>query len=190
MSQLVKEIQAAEEEIILGNVILYPTDTIWGIGCDAENAEAVRKVYKIKEREESKSMILLMADLDMLKHYVVKVPEKLENLLKKQEKPTTFVLSGATNLPKEVIAEDGTIAVRIVKEEFCHRLVRQVGRPIVSTSANISGEPSPASFKEVSEKIKERVDHVVRWRQDEEAASGPSRIVKIEPDGQQSIIRD
>ncbi|WP_299821049.1 L-threonylcarbamoyladenylate synthase [uncultured Pontibacter sp.] len=190
MSQLVKEIQAAEEEIILGNVILYPTDTVWGIGCDAENARAVKKIFKIKEREESKSMILLMADLDMLKHYVKEVPAELEQLLQEQERPTTFVLSGAQNLPQEVIAEDGSIAVRITKDEFSHRLIRQVGRPIVSTSANISGQGTAAAFKDVSESIKERVDHVVRWRQDEAVDAKPSRIIKIEPDGKQSILRD
>ncbi|GAB3197395.1 L-threonylcarbamoyladenylate synthase [Pontibacter aydingkolensis] len=190
MSQLVKEIQAAEEEVILGNVILYPTDTVWGIGCDAENAEAVKKIYKIKEREESKSMILLVADLDMLKHYVEKVPADLEKLIEEQERPTTYVLSGATNLPKEVQSEDGSIAVRITKDEFSHRLVRQIGRPLVSTSANISGEGTAASFKDISEKIKDRVDHVVRWRQEEEIEAKPSRIVKIEPDGTQKVLRD
>ncbi|MBC5994627.1 L-threonylcarbamoyladenylate synthase [Pontibacter cellulosilyticus] len=190
MSQLVKEIQAAEEEVILGNVILYPTDTVWGIGCDAENAEAVRKIFKIKEREESKTMILLMADLDMLKHYVEKVPEDLEKLIEEQERPTTYVLLGATNLPQEVIAEDGSIAVRITKDEFSHRLVRQIGRPLVSTSANISGENTAESFKDISDKIKERVDHVVRWQQDEEVNTKPSRIVKVEPSGKQTVIRD
>lgn len=190
MSQLVKEIQAAEEEVILGNVILYPTDTVWGIGCDAENAEAVRKIFKIKEREESKSMILLMADLDMLKHYVEDVPAELEKLIENQERPTTYVLSGAQNLPQEVIAEDGSIAVRITKDEFSHRLVRQIGRPLVSTSANISGEGTAASFKDISEKIKERVDHVVRWRQEEDMEAKPSKIVKIEPNGNQKVLRD
>ncbi len=190
MRQLVKEIQAAEEEIILGNVILYPTDTVWGIGCDAENAEAVKKIFKIKEREESKSMILLMADLEMLKHYVKEVPEEMEKLLKEQDRPTTYVLSGAQNLPNEVIAEDETIAVRITNDEFSHRLIRQIGRPLVSTSANISGENAPSSFKDISEKIKQSVDHVVRWRQDEEIEAKPSLIVKIEANGKQHILRD
>jgi L-threonylcarbamoyladenylate synthase len=190
MKQLVKEIQAAEEEIILGNIILYPTDTVWGIGCDAENAKAVQKIFKIKERDETKSMILLMADLEMLKHYVKNVPAELEELLKEQKRPTTYVLSGVQNLPNEVIAEDGTIAIRITNDDFSHRLVRQVGRPLVSTSANISGEDAPASFKEISEKIKKRVDHVVRWRQDEEVEAKPSLIVKIEANGGQHILRD
>jgi L-threonylcarbamoyladenylate synthase len=190
MRQLVKEVQAAEEEIILGNVILYPTDTVWGIGCDAENAKAVKKIFKIKEREESKSMILLIADLEMLKHYVKEVPAEMEELIQQQNRPTTYVLSGAQNLPQEVIAEDGSIAVRITNDEFSHRLIRQVGRPVVSTSANISGENAPASFKDISEKIKERVDHVVGWRQEDDIAAKPSKIIKIEANGKQHILRD
>lgn len=186
-----KEIQAAEEEVLLGNVILYPTDTVWGIGCDAENAEAVRKIFKIKEREESKAMILLVADQEMLQHYIKDLPEGFEEQVKKQERPTTYVFSNPQNLPKEVLAEDGTVAIRMVQnEEFCHRLIRQVARPIVSTSANISGEPSPKTFADVSDIIKERVDFVVNWRRDDDMASRPSRIIKIEPDGSQSIIRE
>ncbi|RIJ42600.1 L-threonylcarbamoyladenylate synthase [Pontibacter oryzae] len=190
MSQLVKEIQAAEEEVLLGNVILYPTDTVWGLGCDAENYEAVRKIFKIKEREESKSMILLVADIDMLKHYVRNLPKGFEEMLQQQQRPTTYVFTSPQNLPKEVLANDGTVAIRIVKDEFCHRLIRQVSRAIVSTSANISGEPAPKSFKDISEEIKKRVDFVVGWRQDDDMAARPSRIVKIEADGTQQVIRD
>lgn len=186
-----KEVQAAEEELLVGNVILYPTDTIWGIGCDAENAEAVRKIYKIKEREESKSMILLVADQEMLQRYIKQLPEDFEDLVKGQERPTTYIFAQPQNLPKELLAEDGTVGIRIVEnDEFCHRLIRQVGRPIVSTSANISGQPSPKTFADVSDEIKKRVDFVVKWRQDDPMASRPSRIVKIEPDGSKSIIRD
>ncbi|WP_299754408.1 L-threonylcarbamoyladenylate synthase [uncultured Pontibacter sp.] len=191
MSQLVKEVQAAEEEIILGNVILYPTDTVWGIGCDAENPEAVRKIFKMKEREESKAMILLVADQNMLQRYIKSLPDDFEEMVKQQERPTTYVFSNPQNLPKEVLAEDGTVAIRVVQnDEFCRRLIRQVARPIVSTSANISGEPSPKTFADVSDIIKERVDFVVNWRQDDDMASQPSRVIKIEADGSQSIIRD
>lgn len=186
-----KEIQAAEEEVLLGNVILYPTDTVWGIGCDAENAEAVRKIFKIKEREESKSMILLVADHNMLRNYVEELPEDFEEIVKQQERPTTYVFSNPKNLPQEVLASDGSVAIRVVEgDEFCHRLIRQVARPIVSTSANISGESAPKTFAEISEVLKKRVDFVVNWRQDEDMASNPSRIVKIEPDGSQRILRD
>ncbi|WP_266202286.1 L-threonylcarbamoyladenylate synthase [Pontibacter kalidii] len=191
MSQLVKEIQAAEEEVLLGNVILYPTDTVWGIGCDAENAEAVRKIFKIKEREESKALILLVADQEMLQRYVKNLPEDFEELVRRQERPTTYVFPEPQNLPEEVLAEDGTVAIRVVQgDEFCHRLIRQVARPIVSTSANISGAPSPKTFADVSEEIKERVDFVVNWRRDDDMASRPSRIVKIEAGGRQRVIRE
>ena len=190
MTHLIKQLQAAEEELLVGNVILYPTDTVWGIGCDAENAEAVRKIYKIKEREESKAMIMLVADVEMLRRYIKEVPEALEGALKNQNRPTTYVLSGAQNLPEELVAEDGSIGVRIVNDEFCHRLMRQIGRPLVSTSANVSGEPAPKSFADVSDTIKARVDYVVQWRQDEAVESQPSRIVKIDEQGRQTVIRE
>ena len=190
MKHFLKQVQAAEDELLVGNVILYPTDTVWGIGCDAENAEAVKKIFKIKEREESKSMIVLMSDVEMLRRYVRDVPENFEKLVDSQERPTTFVLSGAQNLPKELIAEDGSIGMRIAKDEFCHRLMQQIGRPLVSTSANVSGEPAPKSFQEVSDTIKERVDFVVQWRQEEEVETRPSRIIKIDESGRQSVIRE
>lgn len=190
MKNLVKEVQAAEEELLVGNVILYPTDTVWGIGCDAENAEAVKKIFKIKEREESKSMIVLVSDVEMLRRYIENVPNDFEKLVESQERPTTFVLSGAKNLPDELVAEDGSIGMRVVKEEFCHRLMQQFGRPLVSTSANVSGENSPRTFAEISDKIKGRVDYVVRWRQDEDVESRPSRIVKIDEKGKQTVIRE
>jgi L-threonylcarbamoyladenylate synthase len=190
MSQLIKSVQAAEEEVLLGNVILYPTDTVWGIGCDAENAAAVQKIYKIKEREESKSMILLVADQQMLLHYVQSLPVDFEQLAARQERPTTYVFSEPKNLPEEVLSEDGTVAIRVTKDEFCHRLIRQIGRPLVSTSANISGEPTPRTFAEVSEIIKQRVDYIVPWRQEDVMESRPSRIVKMNPNGSQQVLRD
>lgn len=176
--------------MLVGNVILYPTDTVWGIGCDAENAQAVQKIFKIKEREESKSMILLVADKQMLLRYVKQLPENFDEVVAKQERPTTYVLSEPQNLPKEIIAEDGSVAIRITDDEFCHRLIRHSGRPLVSTSANISGEPSPKTFADVSEAIKERVDFVVNWRRDDDMASQPSRIIKLSPDGEQTVLRD
>jgi len=190
MNQFLKEIQAAEEELLMGNVILYPTDTVWGLGCDAENAKAVRKIFEIKQRPESKTMIVLVADTEMLRRYVKELPEGFEKLLEGQERPTTYVLSGALNLPQEVIADDGTIAVRITDDEFCHKLIRQCGRPVISTSANVSGKPAASSFADVSESIKQRVDHVVRWRQGEKVEAKPSRIIKVEPNGDQTVLRE
>lgn len=190
LSQLIKEIQATEEELLMGNVILYPTDTVWGIGCDAEEEKAIEKVFKIKERDPSKSMIILVADIDMVKHYVEDVPEKFEKLLEEQEQPTTYIFPKAKNLPEKLISEDGSIAIRVVQDEFCHKLIRQLDRPLVSTSANISGGKSPATFAEVDEEIKNRVDYVVRWRQEEETPAKPSRIVKILPNGKTETIRE
>ncbi len=189
MNPFLKEIQAAEEELLIGNVILYPTDTVWGLGCDAENAKAVRKICKLKERPESKTMIVLVADLEMLRRYVKTVPAEFEQLLAQQERPTTYVLYEAHNLPSEVISEDGTVAIRITNDTFCHKLIRQVGRPLISTSANLSNQPTAASFQDVSASIKERVDHIVRWRQDEVINAQPSRIIRIEPDGNQTVLR-
>ncbi|QCR22938.1 L-threonylcarbamoyladenylate synthase [Pontibacter sp. SGAir0037] len=188
--ELIKAIQAAEEELLLGNTILYPTDTVWGIGCDAENGQAVRKIFAIKEREESKTMIVLVADTEMLQRYVEDIPAAFSELEEKQERPTTYVFPKAKNLPSEVIAADGSVAIRVVKDEFCLRLIRQVGRPIISTSANISGEPAAPSFKDVSDKVKERVDYIVTWRQDEQITAVPSRIIKIDPSGEHQVLRD
>jgi L-threonylcarbamoyladenylate synthase len=190
MEKLIKAIQAAEEELLLGNIILYPTDTVWGIGCDALDAKSIKRIYKIKEREESKAMILLVADIEMLNKYVTELPGSFKELIEEQKRPTTYIFSEVRNLPKELLAEDGSIAIRITQEEFTHRLIRQMGRPIVSTSANVSGHPSPATFSEISDTIKERVDYVVDWRQDDETRSEPSRIVKIDKDGSKQVIRD
>ncbi|MFT2009546.1 L-threonylcarbamoyladenylate synthase [Pontibacter sp. 13R65] len=190
MNQLLKEVQLTEDELLLGNVVLYPTDTVWGIGCDALNAEAVKKIYKIKGRDESKAMIVLMADVSMLERYVQEVPENFEEILRTQERPTTFVFSDAKNFPPELVSADGSIAVRIPKDDFCHRLLMQFRRPIVSTSANASGEPTPQTFSQISDEIKSKVDFIVRIRQDEAAPAQPSRIIKIEASGATKILRD
>ncbi|MEJ8755850.1 L-threonylcarbamoyladenylate synthase [Pontibacter sp. H259] len=190
MKDLVREVQAAEEELLMGNVILYPTDTVWGIGCDATDAKAVNKIFKIKERDTSKAMIILVADEKMLSEYVDDIPKSFAKLLEKQDRPTTYIFEKAKNLPSALIGEDGSIAVRIVEDEFCHRLIRQIDHPLVSTSANLSGGQSPATFAEIDEEIKNRVDHVVRWRQEEEEAAQPSRIIKINTNGETEIIRE
>ncbi|WP_241739255.1 L-threonylcarbamoyladenylate synthase [Pontibacter beigongshangensis] len=190
MNQLLKEVQLTEDELLLGNAVLYPTDTVWGIGCDAMNAEAVQKIYKIKGRDESKAMIVLMANIDMLERYVQEVPENFEELLQSQERPTTFVFSGAKNFPPELISTDGSIAVRIPKDDFCHRLLMQFRRPVVSTSANRSGEPTPRTFADIHDDIKKQVDFIVRIKQDETAPEKPSRIIKIEPNGDTKVLRE
>jgi len=190
MKELVREVQAAEEELLMGNVILYPTDTVWGIGCDATDAKAVQKIFKIKDRDTSKALIILVADEKMLAEYVEDVPESFAKLLKEQSQPTTYIFPRAKNLPEALIGEDGSIAIRIVNDEFCHRLIRQIDHPLVSTSANLSGGKSPATFAEIDEELKKRVDHVVRWRQDEDEPAKPSRIIKINADGKTETIRE
>lgn len=190
MKELVREVQAAEEELLMGNVILYPTDTVWGIGCDATDAKAVQKIFKLKERDANKAMIILVADEDMLADYVEDVPESFKQLRREQDKPTTYIFPKSKNLPDVLTGEGGSIAIRIVDDEFCHRLIRQIDHPLVSTSANLSGGKSPATFAEVDEEIKKRVDHVVRWRQDENEPAKPSRIIKITESGDTETIRE
>ena len=172
-----------------GGTILYPTDTVWGIGCDATNAEAVKKVYELKQRDDRKSMIILVGDeKDILKH--VAAPDlAVFDFLEKQTKPTTVIFDGAVGLPGNLIAEDGSIAIRIVKEDFCRHLVKRFRKPIVSTSANISGRETPKLFSQIDPQIKKAVDHVVAWRQNDETIALPSQIIKWNRDGSFDVIR-
>jgi L-threonylcarbamoyladenylate synthase len=190
MNKEIKEIQRVVDELLVGNVILYPTDTVWGIGCDAENAAAVKKVFQVKERPEDKPFILLVSDVEMLKRYVKNLPEDFERHLQNQDRPTTFIFSETQNLPSEVLANDGSVAIRIPNDEFCHRLTRQFERAIVSTSANMSGEQTSGSFSGIPDTIKQKVDYVVIHRQEEEISAQPSRIVQIQPDGSLKVIRE
>lgn len=173
-----------------GKTILYPTDTIWGIGCDATNSRAVEKVYKIKQRVESKSMIILLDSQEKLQEYIKSVPEITYDLLDSVDTPLTIVYPDARNLAKNVIARDKTIAIRIVKEEFCSRLIQEFGKPIVSTSANVAGEPSPIIFSQISEPIKDRVDYIVNLYYKRISKTKPSTIIKIELDGHFTVLRE
>lgn len=172
-----------------GGVILYPTDTIWGLGCDATNQDAISKIYKIKQREESKSMIILVAEENDILKYVAAPDFEVFDFITAQEKPTTVIYENAVSLPDNLIQEDGSIAIRIVRDEFCRHLIKRLGKPLVSTSANISGDPSPASFKDISKKIKNSVDYIVGWRQEDANPSQPSQILKWNSDGTVSYIR-
>ncbi|MEP6950096.1 MAG: L-threonylcarbamoyladenylate synthase [Ginsengibacter sp.] len=172
-----------------GGIILYPTDTIWGIGCDATNANAVRKIYLLKKREEKKSMIILLAEKNEIKNYVLHPSEKIIDFLSEQKKPTTAIFNNAINLPGELINEDGSIAVRIVKDDFCQMLIRQLNAPLLSTSANISGEHHPEIFNEINEVIKNGVDYVVQYRQNEMGEHQPSSIVRLNGLGEIEKIR-
>ncbi|MBC35570.1 MAG: threonylcarbamoyl-AMP synthase [Bacteroidetes bacterium] len=172
-----------------GKVILYPTDTVWGIGCDATNAKAVEKVYKIKKRVESKSLIILVEDESRLAGYMQDVPDIAYDLIDSVDKPLTVIYPNAKNLAKNVIAEDKSIAIRVVKNEFCQELLRQFRKPIVSTSANVSGEPTPVTFHKISQEVKDAVDYVVEVERDSLNQVKPSTIIKLEADGTFKIIR-
>jgi L-threonylcarbamoyladenylate synthase len=184
------DIKAALEVLQKGGVILYPTDTIWGLGCDACNEEAVKRVYAIKSRVDSKSMLVLMENAALLERYVEEVPEIAYDLIELSEKPMTIIYDGARGLAKNLVAEDGSIGIRITTETFSSELIRRFKRPIVSTSANISGRPSPANFSEIEQEIIDAVDYVVKYRQDDIAKAVPSSIMKLGRGGEIKIIRE
>ena len=172
-----------------GGVILYPTDTIWGIGCDAINTKAVERIYQIKKREDSKSMLMLVDESWRVSDYINEVPEIAMQLIEVADSPLTIIYSGAKGISPKLISEDGSIGIRVSSDEFCRKLVGGLNRPIVSTSANISGSPSPKNFSEISEEILKSVDYVVKWRQEEKGNSKPSSIIKIGSRGEIVIIR-
>jgi len=183
------DLKAALEVLQKGGVILYPTDTIWGIGCDATNEEAVNQIYTIKNRDDAKSMLVLMENAALLERYVVEVPEIAYDLIELTDKPLTIIYDGAKNMAKNLMAEDGSIGIRVTRETFSSELIRRFKRPIVSTSANISGKPSPSCFDEIDQKIIDAVDYVVKYRQDETQKAVPSSIIKLGRGGQIKIIR-
>lgn len=184
-----QDIKNAIEEMRKGGVILYPTDTVWGIGCDATNAEAVKRVYEIKQRDDSKALICLVDSDARLQRYVRNVPDVAWQLIDCVEKPTTLILDGAVNLAPNLIAEDGSIGMRITKEAFSHELCFRFQKAIVSTSANISGEPAAQNYRDIDPRILEKVDYVCWTRRQEHQPHQPSSIIKLSADGQVVIIR-
>ncbi len=184
-----EEINKCIEVLKKGGTILYPTDTVWGIGCDATNEEAVDKIYRLKKRINIKSLIILLDSVESISSYVKTIPEIAWDLMKNVDKPLTIIYPNAQNLPKNVVAEDNSIAIRIVKEEFCNRLIQTYGKPIVSSSANISGERAPLVFKCVSKEMLKGVDYVVNLYQDRLQEVKPSRIIKLNENGEFNIIR-
>ena len=186
---MIQEIHNAIEVLNKGGIILYPTDTIWGIGCDATNEEAVKKIYQLKQRDDSKAMLVLLNNPNRLGQYVSEVPDVVWDLLEVNDKPMTIIYNGAKNLAKNLISEDSSIGIRIVQDEFCDKLLTRFRKPLVSTSANISGNPSPAIFDEIEDEIKEGVDYVVNWRQDDLSVRPASSIIKIESNGRFQILR-
>ncbi|MGM9767549.1 MAG: L-threonylcarbamoyladenylate synthase [Candidatus Cryptobacteroides sp.] len=195
----------ALEVLRSGGVILYPTDTIWGIGCDATDPKAVSRIYEIKKRSDSKALVLLASDLDMVCRYVKEIPEMAIQLVEVNDSPMTIIYPDAicAKAPAEgaeavadkhflawnVVAEDGTVAIRIPDMDFCKALIHKLGRPIVSTSANISGEPSPKKYADIPEDIRKAVDHIVEPSEENNSTGQASQIIKVGLDGQISIIR-
>ena len=173
-----------------GGVILYPTDTIWGIGCDATNEDAVRRVYEIKQRQDSKAMLVLVDSSVKVDFYVQDVPEVAWDLIDLADKPLTIIYSGARNLAANLLAEDGSVGIRVTTEDVSKRLCQQFRKAVVSTSANISGQPSPRNFSEISEEVKSAVDYIVGYRQEEMSNPKPSSIIKLDKGGVIKIIRE
>jgi L-threonylcarbamoyladenylate synthase len=172
-----------------GKIILYPTDTIWGIGCDATNSKAVQRIYKIKGRSETKSMIILLESVEKIKKYVEDVPEIAYDLIANSESPLTIVYPRAKNLAKNLIAPDGSIAIRIVKGRFGGPVMKALDKPLVSTSANLSGQPTAPLFHQISKEIIESVDYVVHAFRERVRAVKPSTIIKLEENGKFTILR-
>lgn len=183
-----EEVIKAYEIIKEGGIILYPTDTVWGIGCDATNPEAVAKIYKLKQRAETQSMIVLMNGEKMMYNVFKNIPEVAWQIMDLSENPTTLVLDKPRNVAPNLVATDNTLGIRLVKEPFCFKLLERMKKPLVSTSANISGQPTPKSFKEISPEIIKGVDYVVNLQRDK-IAGKPSTIIKLSSDSQVKIIR-
>ena len=184
-----EDIKKAVEVMRQGGVILYPTDTIWGIGCDATNSEAVARVFKIKQRDDSKALICLVDSDARLQRYVRQVPDVAWDLMEMANKPLTVILDRAVNLAPNLIAEDGSIAMRITREEFSRELCYRFQKPIVSTSANISGEPAAQNYRDINPDIIDAVDYVCWSRRQEHKPHQPSSIIKLGHDGEVKIIR-
>lgn len=190
MTDFENDITAGLRVLHEGGLILYPTDTIWGIGCDATNESAVKEVFALKQREESKSLVVLLADVRDLLKYVAHPHPDIADILNGFDRPTTVIYDGALGLAPSVVSSDGSVAIRIVHDTFCRHLVKRFRKPLVSTSANISGQPAPANFAAVDPLIKNGVNYVVQYRQQETTAAQPSRIIKILPNGDIQVLRE
>ena len=183
------DIQACLEVLKKGGLILYPTDTVWGIGCDATNAEAVKKVYALKKRADSKALIVLVDSAEVLDHYVVDVPYMAYELINVAVKPLTIVYEGAFNLARDLMGENDSVGIRVTCEPFTHELCRRFGRPIVSTSANVSGKDTAHTFIDIEKEIIDGVDYVVEYRRNDTNTAEPSNVILLSSDGTFKILR-
>ena len=192
MEETFKVITSALDVLKKGGVILYPTDTVWGLGCDATNEEAVQRLFEIKKRPGAKSMVLLASDMDMVARFVRKIPDMAIDLVEVNDKPMTIIYPGAEHLAPSTVADDGSVGIRIPVSNFCLELIRRFRKPITSTSANISGDPTPLEFDDIPAEIRDAVDYVVppEILEDKIATGHPSQIIKVEVDGRVKVIRD
>jgi len=184
------DIKKALDVLYNGGVILYPTDTIWGLGCDATNEQAIERLYSIKERDPGKSMLILLESEGRVERYVEDMPDIAWDLMEVTDKPLTLIYHQARNLPDKLVASDGSIGIRVTHDPFCQELLKRFKKPIVSTSANFSNKPSPENFKQIDPALVQSVDYVVKWRQDETKKSSPSSIIKVGPGGEVKVIRE
>lgn len=186
---MMNSINKTLEVLQSGGTILYPTDTVWGIGCDATNEQAIKRIYEIKQRDDRKSLIILLPEAKDVFKYVANPHPDIISMLSSFKKPTTVIYEQAVGLPQNLINGDGSIAIRIISEPFCKSMLKRFKKPVVSTSANISGMPTPKLFVEISDEIKNSVDYVIPYRQDETTSPPPSQIIKINANGSINIIR-
>ncbi len=184
------DIKKAIDVLNSGGVILYPTDTIWGLGCDATNKDAVEKIFKIKKRSESKSMLILLNNIGSVYSYVEQVPEIAFDIIELSDKPVTVIFPGAKNLADNLIAKDGSIGIRIPRENFTEQLLQKFRKPIVSTSANIADTETPLNFVQISEEIKNNVDYIVEYKQNDLSSGKSSSIIKIGLNNEVKVIRE
>ncbi len=187
--EIAEDIQQAVQTMRSGGLILYPTDTIWGIGCDATNADAVRRIYELKQRDDSKALICLVDSPNRMQQYSRSIPDVAWDLIDYAQNPLTLIVDGALNLAPNLVAQDGSIAIRVTRERISHDLCYRFQRAVVSTSANLSGQPAPRNFMEISPEIIQGVDYVMKARQNDVTKGKPSQIVKISKDGQITFIR-
>jgi L-threonylcarbamoyladenylate synthase len=184
-----RDIQKCIEVLAAGGTILYPTDTIWGIGCDATQSHATQKVYQLKKREDAKAMLVLVNSADMLSMYVEEIPAMAREIIDISDDPLTIIYPTGRNLAGNLLSPDGAIGIRITSDPFCTELINRFRKPLVSSSANIAGQPAPATFREVSAEIISGVDYTVTWRQDDQRKRKPSGILKVKLNGEIEVIR-
>lgn len=190
MQEYIEDVKRAVQVMRDGGIILYPTDTIWGIGCDASDSAAVRRIFELKRRSDSKSMLSLIDSDAKLGYYVPDIPDVAYDLMDLSEKPLTIIYDGVRHLAPELVAQDGSAGIRVTREAFSRELCRRLGGAVVSTSANVSGEPSPANFSEISDEIRKGVDYIVEYRRDEQTRSVASSIIKLGSGGLVKVIRE